>query len=731
MCLSILGFLLPSCGPSKSFPVARVGTKSMVSRASGKYFEVYDGTWKGQLVKGVNIGASMPGRWFGEHAVSKDMYARWLKDIADMNANTILVYTLLKPGFYEALDDHNRAHPDKRLWLIQQVWPRDEGVINDLYVKSFVDEYKKEISLDADALAGKANIGERRGEAWGKYTRNVMPYVLGIVIGREITNLEVKETNSSNPGKTSHLGRFVRTGPEASPIEVWCAEMADTLAAHVSVHKWAVPVGYVSWPTLDPLDHPTERTRGVPKPREVDDSQVLDPRHMGAGPDAPAGFFGVFQIYTYYPEFMYRQPSYAQYTDQQGVLRYGGYLQDFMRVLPSYPALVGEFGLPTSVSSSHYQPEGLSQGNIEEADQGKELSRLYGAIVREGYAGGLVFEWADEWAKSNWVTAPYMVPFDRHVLWHNATDPEQCFGIATYESGGEPSGHLKTIWSDPSPQGKSGDIRAVSVYSDVAFCYLGFEIKDALSLIPGAGGKISLAVGVSTLGKGHGTTRLPVSGLAPLPVGAEFLLTIGGDQASLLNRPDYSRARSRFSAASSHDPTFEPVVYITNREQVAEDGTVYPPITTNQSILRYGDFERGSSQYNSLGNWYVDGSKEMVVVRLPWGLLNVTDPSSNRVILDTSDDLPPGPAGMRMLQRDTLDTVRTPGFSFFAATSIEGDLADFGPREQGARSFQAIEPFNWRGWETPSYVERLKDSYAFLRETYGLFKTVPAPAPAP
>lgn len=710
---------LGGCSGGTTLPVASVKGTRMVARAHGRYFEVYEGTWKKHLVKGVNMGASVPGYWFGEHAIPKGTYAEWLGQMADMNANTVLVYTLLKPAFYEALDEHNRAHPEKRLWLIQQVWPRDEGVLNDLYATNFTDEYKNEMNLAANALMGRANIRERRGLAWGRYSRDVMPYVLGIIVGREITNLEVKETNENNRSRTSHDGRFIATGPVASPIEVWCTEMADSMASHIDEHGWSVPIGYVSWPTLDPLYHPTERTKGVPKAREVDDSQVLDPRHMGVGPESLAGFFGVFQIYTYYPEFMYRQPSYADYRDEEGVLRYGGYLKDFMTVMPDYPALVGEFGLPTSVSSSHDQPEGLSQGNISEPTQGKEISRLYRAIVREGYAGGLVFEWADEWAKSNWVTVPYMVPYERHVLWHNATDPEQCFGLLTFESRGEPVDNLRRYWRDPEPSGRAGDLTAIYVQSDIAFVYLGFDIDSADRLLPEGAGGVTLSVGISTLGEGHGTTKLPVDGLPPLPVGAEFLLTISKESSSLLVRPDYSRSRSKFWAASSVDTVFEPVVYVINREQVADDGTVFPVVETNQSLLKYGDFNSGSSQFNSLGNWYVDTSLGMVMVRLPWSLLNVSDPSSNRVIFDESRDLPRGPAGMRILPRDTLETVRTPGLDFFASTAVDGRLRDYGPRARGSDAFVKVKSFNWRGWNQPGYVSRLKDSYDYMKQTYG------------
>jgi hypothetical protein len=732
LCLLLLAVLLPGCGSAGGASVDQADGVKMVSRTAGNYFQVYDGSWQGHLVKGVNIGASIPGHWFGELAISQEMYLRWMEDISRMHANTILVYTLLDPKFYAALDDFNRAHPDTRLWIIQQVWPSDEGVLTNLYLSSYVTAYKKELALCASALMGKINIPERPGESWGKFTRNVMPYVMGIIVGRELTMAEARDTDASNPQITGHNGRFVMTIGPANAVESWCAEMADTMATKISAYGWQVPVGYVSWPTLDPMVHPTENTPDQPKWKEVDDSQVLDPRHLAPGPDAKAGLFGVFQIYPYYPEFMYRQPSYAQYTDSQGILRYGGYLKEFRAYVPGYPALVGEFGLPTSVSCAHQQPEGLSQGAINETTQGTELSRLYRAAVREGYAGGLVFEWADEWAKRSWTTMSYMVPFDRHILWHNVTDPEQCFGLMAFESKGQPSEKLRLIWKNPSGGKGQGQISAAYSYSDDAFVYLGFDIQGASGLLPGNKAGLALNVGISVLGKGHGTTRLPVPGLPDLPIGAEFLLQINGDSSAILNRPDYSRATSKFWAASSTDTVFEPVIYVINREQIATDGTYFPIIWTNQSRLKYGDFNRGSSQFDSLGNWYVDAARSRVVIRLPWGLLNVSDPSSNRVILDDTKGFPPGPAGMRNMALDTLSTVKTPGFQFFASTTAGGSLGDFGPRKAGSSGFDtASHVYTWRGWNSPSYEERLKLSYSYMQKTYGSFSSSVPPVPQP
>ena len=724
--LAVLILVMPlvaSCG-KQTQDFALTGGTSVASRTSGRYFEVYrDGEWQRLLVKGANIGASVPGHWFGELAISKDQYRQWLEEIAGMNANTIRVYTLLDPPFYAALADYNRGHNDKRLWLLQEIWPPDTIPNNNMFDKAYLDDYKKEIQLDLDALKGNADIAVRKGRAYGQFKADVSPYLLGILVGREITTDEAKGTNDANRDKTGYEGRYVQTTDGANAVEVWLAEMSDFVESRAQdEYKWQVPVAFVSWPTLDPIVHPTELTPGGQKADEVDDSQELNPAHLGAGPDAKAGFFGAYHIYPYYPDFMYREPSYANYVDEQGILRYGGYLQQFMSVHPEYPAVIAEFGLSTSLNPAHIQPEGFNHGEVSEKQQGEMLSRLMRAIVKEGYAGGVLFEWADEWAKRSWTTMPYMIPFERHIYWHNMMDPEQNFGILAMDPEHKPfSGRQKLLWRAAG----GGPLSALYADSDGAFLYLKLVLagQDGLTLKPESPGDLQLSIGISTLGPGSGTVKLPVPGLPDLPAGAEFLLQISGkDGALFLARPDYNRGTSRFMAAPAADTSFEHITFAVNRQQVSQaDGTVFPAIETDDSLLNYGIFNTASKDYNSLAHWYVSGSGREVYIRLPWLLLNVSDPSSRKVIHDMRADLPPGPVGLRdKYGLDALKVENTKGFAFYVAAARGGALADYQPKS-GSGFKPNARIYLWQGWDKASYRERLKQSYP---EVTGLFGSI-------
>ena len=720
-----------SCrGNRAKLPVVEtVGGTKIVARTEGRYLEVHreDG-WQRFTVKGANIGTALPGRWFSEFPANKELYRDWFEQIADMNANTVRVYTLLDPIFYETLDEFNKSS-DKELLLLQEIWPNDEAQGDNLYDEGFMKEYRSEIAMDIEALLGKASIPERRGRAWGTYNANVFPYLLGILIGREITWEEASTTNEINGRNKVYKGRYVRTSNDANSVEAWMAEMCDFAVSQTQEkHDWQMPISYVSWPTLDPMVHPTEFNPGGTKETEKEDTEILNPSHLEDGPDIKTGLFACYHIYPYYPDFMNREPTYDEYSDEQGKLRYGGYLKQLMEILPSYPALIGEFGIPTSLGTAHINPEGFNHGGVSEKDQGEMIARMMDAIVNEGYAGGGIFEWADGWAKRTWVDMAYMIPFDRHIYWHNMMDPEQNFGILAFEPDHQFIADDKTeLWGEGSNEGGSepseGQISKLYADADEAFLYLAVEFDgdEGSALLPEENGDLELGIGIDSFGRENGTTRLPVKGLPSLPSGVEFFLRIDGKEgARFLARPDYNRGTSKFIAASADDTEFEAIEILVNRRQVsADNGTVFPEIYSDESALNYGVFNPDQKDYKSLAHWYVSDSGDRVYIRIPWLLLNVSDPSSNTVLHDERNNLPAGPAALRVdYGRDALGTEKTEGFLFYIATSASDELLDYQPKV-GKGFRDDVKRYQWPGWTEPKYRDRLKQSYERVTELFG------------
>src|SRR6185503_15464361 len=95
----------------------------LVARTRGDRFEVRGSRgWTPFYVQGVNLGVALPGRFPAEFPLDSALYAGWLDTIAGMGANTVRVYTILPPAFYQALGGWNRTHPARALWLVHGVW---------------------------------------------------------------------------------------------------------------------------------------------------------------------------------------------------------------------------------------------------------------------------------------------------------------------------------------------------------------------------------------------------------------------------------------------------------------------------------------------------------------------------------------------------------------------------------------------------------------------------------
>src|SRR4051794_15591907 len=86
-------------------------------------------------IKGVNFGISKPGTFPGELLVTREEYGRWFSMIRDAGFNTIRLYTLHFPEFYDVLDSFNLANPRSPLFFFQGIWLEEEvpGYTNDLY----------------------------------------------------------------------------------------------------------------------------------------------------------------------------------------------------------------------------------------------------------------------------------------------------------------------------------------------------------------------------------------------------------------------------------------------------------------------------------------------------------------------------------------------------------------------------------------------------------------------
>jgi len=629
--------------------------------------------WQKQYIAGVNLGPGSPGHYPSAPPDDNETYDKWLGDASKTNANVLRVYTLLPPSFYRSYKRYVENGGNMNLY--QQIWVSDPP-FRDLYEPAFVDETKAEIRYAVDALHGRGVVPVKRARGSGIYTSDVSDHVGAILLGRELEPSVVQQTNLVNAGKTSFNGKYISVNG-ANATEVWFAEMLEYLVAYETErYNWQHPVALVNWVPLDPLSHPTEasnyeefqfrvrRGERIARPNgPQDDNDVasIDEAKFKPTPELKAGFFASYHVYPYYPDFLLNDPKYLQARDAEGPNPIVGYLRDLRAHVP-YPLLITEYGIPSSMGISHFHPQGFHHGGHSEVEQAQILTRLAKSVRDTGCAGGIVFSLVDEWYKHNWATIDFEDPVDRAAYWLNELDPEKRYGLIGFRpskwtlfSANESAwANEPVLYSDNEKS--AGDpaqhVREVRASSDEAFLYLHLKVDCLDCTAKGSRGdgklhfdKAAYAIALNTLPGRSGIQQLPVGGKI-LDNGANFMIVLDGEKSGrVLVASDYypyqvltrsGSAETEMGYRRGYSPkleskgSFVEMVMETNRRHFGRDGTVYQPQRYSRSPLRFGSGDTTASNYDSLSEWYADAKNSTITLRISWGKLLLTDPSSGQ-----------------------------------------------------------------------------------------------------
>lgn len=668
------------------------------SRINNQQYEVYQNdAWKTLTVKGINMGMGKPGTFPGEAAISREEYQRWFTLIGEMNANTIRVYTLHPPEFYEALHDYNQA-ADEPIYLLHGVWIEEKPLEDtlDAFTPEITEDFQDEMEKIVNVIHGKAEISPERGHASGTYQTDISPYVIGWVLGIEWYPVMVDQMDKDYPDLGDYDGDYVYT-ENADPMEYWVAEQFDYLMNYeISEYNSMRPLSVTNWVTTDNLDQPAE-------PNEEEDMATVDPNHIKTKQDADTvGMFASYHVYPYYPDFLNLAEKYTEFIDHRGEPNnYAGYLKD-LNNSHDMPILIAEFGIPASRGQTHRNPFGWNQGFISESEQGDILTHLFEDIIHEGMLGGLVFTWQDEWFKRTWNTMDYDNP-DRRPYWSNAQTNEQHFGLLSFD-------RLKVTlngeddWTDGQIlfEKDDGPLKTLSVDHDERYVYVKTMFED-----------LSDSFWTDNHFQLHFSVReqkgIKIESSAIL---ADFRLTIEDDQSAKIEVAgdydpfvfdyNYVEELGMVSAVDKDfwdkDMTFHPIRLALNQELKRPDtGEMLPFEYYETGELRFGIGDPEHPDYDSLADYYFSEETGVLEIRIPWMLLNARDPSQKEFIGD-------------LWGKDGVEaSITIDGVDVAASLITDGDDGD---------SFQGVERYEWDVWDLPEYEERLKQSYEIIQQYF-------------
>ena len=689
-----------SAGGAESYTDNQTGI-SCRFKAEGDYFYIYEsGDWKQMFMRGVNIGATEPGLFPGDLTISYDTYYRWFGYISEMNCNCIRIYTLMPPQFYQALGDFNKKAKNK-LYLYQGIWVNEEDIerLSDTYAENekILNDFMTDAVNLVNVIHGKAKIAETAGEAYGTYNTDVSPWLVGWIIGIEWDPNFVINTNNQHPDKKDYDGEYLYT-QTASPFEAFLCRVGDALIKHeAKTYKFQVPLAFSNWITTDPLTHPNE-------PHFDEDKTTVNTENVKCRNFGP-GMFASYHIYPYYPDSLNYQEDYLEYTDDSGkVNTYEAYLED-LKLAHTVPIIVAEFGIPTSRGMGHESVMGYNQGMVDETAQGAMLIDMLGSIENAKYAGGIVFTWQDEWFKRTWNNVMFDIA-DRRPYWSNIQTTEQCFGLLAFDPGKESMAAYVdgdvSEWKNTQPTVTTGQGK-LYIKSDERYLYIMLDAgnydfeKDTL-LIP-----------INTIAD-QGSLKAAQYN-AEFDTAADFLIYINGKDNShiyvdryydafnyyFLESKKLSDIKAEENAGVKNSGMFD-IMRLCYGYNLTVKGTnqVVPDKAYETGKLRYGNGNPEADDYKSLSDFYFKNGK--LEIRIPWQLLNVMDPSGKQQISD-----------FRKTQVISPQAYQSFDFGFAYRTGTESLKITLGGS------------YEYNGWNTPTWHERLKPAYYELQNYFKKF----------
>jgi len=499
------------------------------------------------------------------------------------------------------------ANPDNPIYLIQGVW-LDEEYEDDLVV-SQTEKFDADIEEVVDCLHGDRVIDHRYGRAYGTFETDVSPWLFGYIIGREIHPWEVILLEVNYPDTTNFIGESISI-ENALPIAVWLTARVDHLVNYQrSIYQTERPVSVSSWPTLDPITHPTEDPERTEEDIATLDLSMINCHHAGAG------FFISYHAYPYYPDFISEDPGYQTYSDSVGPNSYLGYLHDLNDHYDNIPLLIAEFGVPSSWGNAHFAFSGMHHGGFSECEQGAINVRLLNNIYDAGCAGGLVFSWIDEWFKNSWITAPFGSDATRRHYWQNVTSPEQNYGMIGFKEA-DPD---YSRWTESTG---TGELQSVKGDMDNAYFYAKIELDRPL--LPSDTVWVAFDTYRPDLGESLLLNQQHIQNRA------EFLLAVNNSNISPMFVTQAYDLFGIWHYTSSASQLYH---------SIATDNALWNPIRWKTNFYEWSYQEIGLirtareiNDCSSLDGVRIDDN--VITLRIPWSLLQFTDPSMREVIDD-------------------------------------------------------------------------------------------------
>lgn len=691
-------------------------------------------------IRGVNIGTTIPGARESDHAIDRETYLRWFGQIQAMGSNTIRVYTILPQDFYDAFYEYNTQREEageEPLYLLHGVRV-DEYELNsrrDAFElrQTFIEDCRALV----DVLHGQRTLSAlwREDGVGGSYRRDVSRWVVGYILGVEWEADTVACTDDKYQDMVPYQGTYFSASDDATPFESMLAQVGDELVAYESERYGQQRlVSFVNWPSTDPFLYPESISAYFRKCALVDVERIYATERLISGQ------FASYHVYPYYPDYinymldpveglevrwqtgsvwadksffhkLYEKVGVSceellsetldvdRYDADSSVNTYYEYLKLLTRH-HTMPVVIAEFGVSSGRGMSQIDwNTGRNDGNLTEREQGQALVECWRDIKTAGCAGGCV-AWQDDWSGQSGNTV-HAVDLNSAPYWGDRQTSGQYFGVLAFQSDLGASAVVdgdESEWTEQDLVCVNDGMELFMRY-DAEYLYFlvhkeGFaENGDALYIPIDTNPKVG-----SFYCENYNVS---------FARDADFVIVINGrDDSRVLVQARYEVLRAMFSHELNlgyDDAYLDPPARDTSEFKEIDlllqtavplfTGSWRHPLQTYETgKLRYGNADPAAPDFDSLADFTFAG--DYVEIRVPWQLLNFSDPSHMMIHDDYYEHY-----GVEDLHIDVMYA----GIGSAGSTGGAIPMADL-PLE---------------GWgRTVPVCERLKESYYILQDCW-------------
>jgi len=278
--------------------------------------------------------------------------------------------------------------------------------------------------------------------------------------------------------------------------------------------------------------------------------------------------------------------------------------------------------------------------------------------------------------------------------------------------------------------GKSADWASVPVYAasggyslkllaDEGWLHLGLFWAAGTKPPPGG-----FLVGLDTHDAARGDHKLPFGLKGTSEAGLEFVALFQGDKAAVFADEPYdlfsNRERKLYRSVDNRAGRFVMPKTESNRWRVGRDGTIFPSKQQEIGWLKEGTQDRSSPAFDSMAEW--ERGSGFIEARIPWGLLNVSDPSS-RAIVSAPEGLPRSSEGAPVTDGFRLVLVAYKGDAFAGKASILATM----PAASASGAIGMPPLFSWKTWEESTWHSFRKQAYDIYAAALAGIPDEPAP----